>query len=238
MSPVRAPEYIQAEGYVAEVRRTARRKTASIQVEDGEVCVVVPQQLELERIARLLKDKHQWIIDKIARHQVAVPPSNRSFVSGEAFPYLGRNYRLKVDSGPYAPTKLLQGRLQVTVPEHVDTAKAVRNSLARWYRSHAHSKLREKSARYAQMIGVEPKSVSVKTFKSRWGSCTAKGDIEFNWVIVMAPNRIVDYVVAHELCHLKHHDHSPKFWKELERVIPDYVECREWLRDNAERLGF
>jgi hypothetical protein len=65
-----------------------------------------------------------------------------------------------------------------------------------------------------------------------------KGDLDFNWIIVMAPNRIVDYVVIHELCHLKQLDHSPLFWKEVERVMPDYAECKEWLKNNAPKLTF
>ena len=112
----------------------------------------------------------------------------------------------------------------------------IRNALVRWYRHHAESKLQAKVARYSSIVGVEVVSVGVKSFKSRWGSCSAKGRIDFNWKIIMAPNRMVDYVVAHELCHLKHHDHSNKFWKEVERVIPDYLDCKQWLKTNAEKL--
>ena len=86
------------------------------------------------------------------------------------------------------------------------------------------------------MVGVNPKSVGIKTFKSRWGSCHLSGDILYNWNIVIAPNRIVDYVVVHELCHLKQHDHSDKFWKLVGQVIPDYAECKEWLRVNGRAL--
>jgi len=112
----------------------------------------------------------------------------------------------------------------------------VRNALVRWYKRHAQIKLQEKAYRYTKVVGVDAGRIGIKTFKSRWGSCSAKGRIDFNWKIVMAPNRIVDYVVVHELCHLKQHDHSPKFWKEVERVIPDYAECKEWLKVNAGRL--
>jgi len=85
-------------------------------------------------------------------------------------------------------------------------------------------------------VGVEPKSASIKSFKSRWGSCSPEGDLDFNWVVVMAPNRIVDYIVIHELCHSLHHDHSPKFWKEVERVMPDYKDHKEWLKVNGHKL--
>ena len=113
----------------------------------------------------------------------------------------------------------------------------IRNALVRWYKRQASLKIREKVKRYAPIVGVEPAGVNIKTFKSRWGSCTAKGELEFNWLIMLAPNRMVDYVVIHELCHLIHHDHSPEFWREVMRVMPDYQQCREWLRENSEGVG-
>ena len=75
-------------------------------------------------------------------------------------------------------------------------------------------------------------------FKSRWGSCNVKGEIQFHWKVIMAPHRIVEYVAVHELCHLKHHDHSPAFWKSVERIVPDYAECRSWLKEFGSGLRF
>jgi len=165
------------------------------------------------------------------------PASSKRYVSGEAFSYLGRNYRLKVETGNFAPVKLLNGRLVVTVPTGTEQPHMVRNALIRWYKRQAEQKLTEKVNRFAPMVGVEPAGVGIRTFKSRWGSCTAKGKLEFNWQIMMAPNRMVDYVVIHELCHLIRHDHSPEFWRELARVMPEYQRCREWLREYALKLS-
>ena len=100
----------------------------------------------------------------------------------------------------------------------------------RWYKRQAEQKLVEKVGRYAPIVGVEPTGVGIKSFKSRWGSCTAKGRLEFNWRVMMAPNSIVDYVVIHELCHLKQHDHSAEFWQMVERVMPSFVEKKAWLK--------
>lgn len=226
-------EYIEGNGFIAEVIRTNRRKSADVRVEDGAVSIVVPKGLGSDRITQILDDKRQWIKNKIYLHQDAMPVSRKDYVSGESFTYLGRNYRLKVNRGHFKPVKLVQGRLVVTVPnDGTEPPHMIRNALVRWYKHHAELKLQEKSKRYAAMIGVEPTGVGIKTFKSRWGSCSAKGKIDFNWKIIMAPNRMVDYVVVHELCHLIHHDHSPRFWKEVERVVPDYQACKEWLKVN------
>lgn len=229
-------EYIEGRGYVAEVVRTRRKKSATIKVEEGVVSVVVPKDLELDKIHQLVEAKHLWIIEKLAIHAESMPAREKEYVSGEAFPYLGRNYRLKVQQGDYAPVKLTQGRLVVTLPEGIQQEHFTRNALLRWYKRNAEKKIREKVKRYEKIVGVETSVIRVKSFKSRWGSCTPYGDLEFNWLIVLAPNRIVDYVVVHELCHLIHHDHSPQFWKEVERVMPDFKDCKDWLKANSQKL--
>lgn len=132
--------------------------------------------------------------------------------------------------------KLIQGRLVVSAPDNPQRALFIRQALVSWYKGNAERKIREKVARYADIVEVDWGVVRIKTFKSRWGSCIHYGDVEFNWLIVLAPNRIVDYVVVHELCHLIHHDHSPQFWKEVERVIPDYQECKDWLKTHSLKL--
>ncbi len=230
------PEYRDGNGFIAEIIRTRRRKTADIRVEEGAVSVIVPVTTSIEKIDQLLLKKRQWIKEKMVLQRDMRPASSKQFVSGEAFPYLGRNYRLKVAHGPFSPAKLLQGRLVVQTLEGSQQPHMIRNALVRWYKRQAEQKIREKVRRYAPIVGVKPAGVNIKTFKARWGSCTAKGELEFNWLIMLAPNLMVDYVVIHELCHLIHHDHSPEFWREVMRVMPDYQQCREWLRENSEGL--
>jgi predicted metal-dependent hydrolase len=231
-------EYIDSNGIVAEVKRTNRTKSATISVEEGKVCVVVPRQLENERITKLLKDKNRWIKEKIALHRDAQPKSTKQFVSGESFSYLGRNYRLKVHQGNYQPIKLINGRFAITLRAGADNPDLIQDSLLSWYKQHAELKFNEKAKRYSKMMNVKFNSVGLKDYKSRWGSCSVEGDITFNWKVIMAPNRIVDYVVVHELCHLIHHDHSAKFWREVERIMPDYAECKNWLKQHGANLEF
>ncbi len=233
-----AIEYRDGNGFIAEVIRTNRRKSADIRVEEGAVSIVVPTNTSGEKIDQLLVAKRQWIKEKIALQQELNPASTKQYVSGEAFPYLGRNYRLKVETGSFAPVKLLNGRLVATLPKGDERPYMIRNALVRWYKRQAEQKLQEKVKRFAPIVGVEPAGVGIRTFKSRWGSCTARGKLEFNWQIMTAPNRMVDYVVIHELCHLIRHDHSPEFWREMARVMPEYQQCREWLREHAAQRVF
>jgi predicted metal-dependent hydrolase len=228
---------IQGNGYVAEIIRTSRVKTASIKVVEGSVSVLVPEFLPVEKIASLLIKKNRWIKEKLALQEQVSAVKPKEFVSGESFSYLGRNYRLKVIEGQYPAVKLQQGRFVATVRDKTwNNAPSIKQLLIKWYKQHAQIKLQEKTTRYSKIIGVTPSSVGIKTFQSRWGSCSNSSEVHYNWKIIMAPNRIVDYVVAHELCHILHHDHSPVFWKTVERYFPDYLDCKEWLKLNAKRL--
>ena len=230
------PEFVKGNGFFAEVIRTSRRKTASVKVDDGKVSVVVPEKLADSRIEELINKKTRWIREKLLIHHESRPFKPKEYVSGECFTYIGKNYRLKVEIDSTPSVKLIGGRLIVALPDGAKSDKKVRNALTQWYKEHAEKRLKQKAERYAKIIGVKPVSVGIKSFKSRWGSCSVKGDICFNWKIIIAPNRIVDYLVVHELCHLKRHDHSPEFWKCVERVIPDYLECKEWLKENGRGL--
>jgi predicted metal-dependent hydrolase len=222
-------------GLSIEVVRTKRRKTASIKVIDGSVQVIVPEQLSNGRIEELVRKRTPWIRRKLREQSQAVIPRPKEYVSGENFTYLGRNYRLKLISEGQREVKLIRGYLELGVSKGTKE-KDIRTALVDWYEKHALGRLTEKTNRYAGIIGVSPNSVSVRDYKSRWGSCSSKGDISFNWRIIIAPHHIVDYVAVHELCHLKHANHSPAYWKSVKREIPDYETCRQWLKAHASEL--
>ena len=223
--------------FPVEVIRTDRKRSASIYLDGKNIKVRVPKGLSDSLVRDLIAKKSPWIKRKLREVDLAAPPKPKEFVSGETFSYLGRNYRLKVLSGDIPSLKLRGGYLEVNTSGSSETQKEqVRSLLLDWYREHAQKRLEEKTHRYAQVLQVEPNSVSVKDYKSRWGSCSTKGDVCYNWRIVIAPHRIVDYVVVHELCHLLEHNHSAIYWRHVERIIPDFQKCREWLKQNSERL--
>ena len=109
----------------------------------------------------------------------------------------------------------------------------IRQYLRQWYRSRALERLRGKTNRHARQIGVTPTDVSVRNFKSRWGSCNTTGHLAFNWTIIKAPHAIANYVVIHELCHLVHPNHSKDFWRLVGRHDDAYGEHRQWLKRRA-----
>lgn len=230
-------ECIETSHFTAHIKRSARRKSATISVIEGAVEIAVPSALDIKQIEKLLLTKTPWVLEKIGKQQAILPAKARQFVSGEAYAYLGRNYRLKVNIGPTEPIKLTRGRLVFSLLRGNDNPAMVKRLLTQWYKTRAEIKLQAKAKRFAALLGVTYQRVGIKDYKSRWGNCTAKGEIDFNWLIMMAPNHIVDYVVVHELCHLIHFDHSPAFWQQVERVIINHTECRAWLKEYGAELS-
>ena len=219
------------------VTRAKRRKTVAITVDlRGRVQLRAPADTPIERLDQMVHHKARWIVNKLKRTSDLPPPiTEREFVSGETFLYLGRQYRLRVKRvGNGAPhgVKLDRGRLVATVA----LPEAVRPALVDWYRGLAARRLPERVAEWAPRVGVEPPTVLLREQRKRWASCDVKGVIRVNWRIIQAPRRLVDYVVAHELVHLKYRHHTPNFWALLGRVMPNYEHRREALRSIGSRL--
>ena len=221
--------------FSVEVSRTSRKKSASIELTGRGVTVTVPESLSDKRIRDLVTKRSAWIKSKLQEQSKQPGYRAREYVSGESFPYLGKNYRLKIRKDDQPSVKLKHGYLNVTLAEGA-SQEAIKNLVEAWYASHALNQLRGKTARLAREIGVSPGKIKVRTYKRRWGSCSSEGDISYNWRIILAPHRIVDYVVIHELCHLRRHDHSKKFWRLVKHYAPDYEHRRAWLKQHAVTL--
>lgn len=225
-------------GLRVEVVRSVRR-TAGLHIVGTDLQVRVPEHLEDQRVAEILKQKRPWIRSKVAELQRVPPHRTKELVSGETFPYLGRNYRLKVQEGHQVGVCLSGGYLRATIrPTEQNEYQALRiqQYLQNWYRSRALERLQDKTHRYAKQIGVSPAGISVRNFKSRWGSCDKNREVVFNWNIIKAPHSIVDYVVIHELCHLIHPNHSKVFWELVGRHDASYPEHKQWLRKTGAGL--
>lgn len=105
------------------------------------------------------------------------------------------------------------------------------------YRRQAKQVFTERVHYYEPLLGVQALGIRIKDQKTRWGSCSNKGNINLNWRLILAPGEVMDYVIIHELCHLREMNHSQAFWKLVESICPDYREHRQWLKDHADELG-
>ena len=222
-----------------DIRRSSRRRTVALTVAPpGRVILTAPRSTPVERLDAVVQAKAKWISSRLRLVRPVEPrPSPREFVGGESFLYLGRQYRLEVRRGG-PEVRLGGGRLRVSVPGTLTgeaRAQAVREGMVGWYREHARERLTERTTWWAQRVGLPEPRVLVREQERRWGSCSA-GVVRFNWRIIQAPMRLVDYVVAHEVVHLVHDDHGREFWAELGRLLPDYEARRERLRTEGPRL--
>lgn len=165
------------------------------------------------------------------------PLSQLRLESGEVLYYLGEKRILCVirEQRSRARIKCVMDRLLMWVPYEADYEWR-QKQLEKWYRKEAQAVFTQKAKDYAQILGVGFQEIRIKDQKSRWGSCSSLGNLNFNWRILMAPEPVCDYVIIHELCHLLHMDHSAAFWREVEKLCPAYKEYRKWLRENGKTL--
>ena len=219
------------------VRSDRRKRSVSFEVRDERVTVRVPKRLSDKQLREFIVKRTPWIIAKLKEARERLPIKPKEYVNGEAFPYLGHDYRLKIDTGDEKSVELRDGYLRISLlrtdPKPRETAQRLLES---WYKDQVSVYLKEKVALFAKVIGVNPKSIIVKSYKSRWGSCSPKGDLSFNWRLVFMPPPIIDYVVVHELCHMLELNHSKQFWQHVEHHIPDHRARRTALKQHQTPL--
>ena len=223
------------------IRRSARRKkTVAVTVDPvGEVLLVAPEHFTTSRLDAVVRRKAAWIVQRLRHVQSHdPPPSPREFVSGESVHYLGRHYRLKVHPQETGDAKLRGGWLHVPAPAGAGQTANVRAALVAWLRRHAAARLPERVAAWRAKAGVAMPRVVITDQQKRWGSCDRNGTIRLNWRIIQAPMRLVDYVVVHELVHLRHRGHGRDYWQAVGRVMPDYERRREDLRQRGVGLSW
>lgn len=209
----------------------SKRKTASIFVErDGSVSARVPKDLSDQQIYELIEKYEYSIHRNLAEwRRTNERHVDRDFISGQSFIYFGRNYRLKLTDNETDGLKLYQGRFWLN--------KNQLNIAPDLFKSFYKSKLIDKVVPivelYEKKLGVNANSVRVLELKNRWGSCSSKGNINLHWKCAMAPMEILHYIVLHELVHLIHFDHSNAFWRDIEKIMPDYKDKVKWLELNG-----
>ena len=164
-----------------------------------------------------------------------LPYRKKDYVSGEDFLYLGKHYRLKILKGKKYNIELTDKYLKITIKSHTKDNK-IKRLLKKWYFNNADNYLSELTNEISKKTGLNYRSVKVRNYKSRWGSCSSNGKIYYNWKIIMAPIRIIKYVICHELAHLKVHNHSPKFWMLLRSMYPNLDDAKTWLIKNKNTL--
>lgn len=217
----------QAVPYV--LKRSSARRTMALQVSGSGLSVSAPWRLPVTEIERFIAQKQDWIHSKLAQLQgraVEVP----DWRDGMTLPYLGRSLYLSVV--PAARTTVLSAdQLQLAVRPSMALQKAVLG----WYQRAALGYFETRARVFLPLLKRPPTQLLLTNARTRWGSCTRQGVIRLNWRLLQAEPAQIDYVLAHELAHLAHLDHSPAFWHEVARLYPDFAAARQALRENGHR---
>jgi len=155
----------------------------------------------------------------------------KQFKENEEFLFLGETYKLKFDNNYSSP---------YIFEDNIFISSLLENNcldiFEKWYKEKAREIFNKRAYIFSKLLGVKYKKIKLSSAKTRWGSCSSKGYINLSWRLIMAPLDIIDYLVVHELAHLKQANHSPKFWQEVENILPDYKNRRNWLKENGHFL--
>lgn len=211
-----------------EVIRSLKRSTISIQVlANGKIKVTVPYFIPHSKIQKILKEKEDWI----KKRQLYLRISGLKKEDKDTFLYLGKPYSLILRPG------------QKNIIEFEDrfylastNKKFAKTYMTSWYRQQARKLISERVKQHAKLLNLQYHSVMITSAETRWGSCSSDKHLNFNWKLIMAPLEVIDYVVCHELAHLKELNHSRMFWETVRKMFPLYRQYRTWLKRHGNEL--
>lgn len=226
------------------IRRSGKAQKARIVVTPSQVEVVAPLSMRDSRIHHFVQEKRDWIvaaIGKIARQmQVRSLFAAPHFSDGAEIPFRGRSYALRTQ-----PTRLKRVKIEFDegftahIPHSLPPEQhrqQVKNAIVRWLRQHAEKDAHRLLQRHIPRFNLQPRSINIRTQKSRWGSCGVHNDLQLNWLLILAPSEVYEYVLVHELCHIRHKNHSADFWRLVAEHLPDYKKRRAWLKNHGAGL--
>ncbi|SEQ14488.1 hypothetical protein SAMN03080615_00623 [Amphritea atlantica] len=223
------------------LRRSSRRRTIEIQVRPDSVRVLAPIRVAQSRINQLVAEKSDWIATRQQELRLRLPISPQPVVleQGSELRWLGEPVMLKLATEkPETAVNLSAGIIELSLSRRIrkPQAEVVPEQLERWYREQAQHYFQQRVAEWSELMKLSPTAIVVRSYKRKWGCCNSRGVVSFNWLLMMAPVRIIDYVIVHELSHLKQMNHSPRFWQEVNRFYPDYAEAKAWLNSHGAGL--
>ncbi|MDD4358071.1 MAG: SprT family zinc-dependent metalloprotease [Smithellaceae bacterium] len=220
-------------------RSKKRKKTISLQIgSHSDITVYAPYFTPVAEISRFVEEKRNWI-ERTLRNQSRQMSvlKEKTYETGEEFYYLGRPYPLKAGFDPLENTGVLfrLDRFMLNCPDNGEMKKYY---FTLWYQKKAKEHIPARVAHFSRELNLWPRGVRITSARSRWGSCSQDNSLAFSFRLIMAPPQVIDYVVVHELMHMRQKNHSSKFWRLVIEAMPDFTEHRRWLRKHQEMLKF
>jgi len=224
--------------YSYELIKQDRKSLALTVKPDMGILLKCPHEIEEERIEKFLKRKWSWMNKQIMFFEkVERKKYQPEYISGESFFYLGRQYKLVVKRSTNDSVKLLRGILYVETTQSVKDGMSNKKMIDRWFKNKCEDIFQERFAEVQKRFDYQKMPIlKVRNMSKRWGSCLSKEQIVLNPKLIHTPKDCIDYVIVHELCHVKHKDHSKKFWTLLEEKYPKWEKIKEKLEYNFGNL--
>ncbi|UCG82117.1 MAG: M48 family metallopeptidase, partial [Dehalococcoidia bacterium] len=220
------------------IMRSPRAKNIRFEIKpESGLKVVIPRSYNLGELPELLKRRSNWIFKHLDNYCKTQPPAaEKRLKSGDTVPFLGRDLELMVsnNSGGINRIRLEDDRLVVSLGAGSDGLNA---ALEGWYRMQAARIIRDKAEAVSASLGVRFNRLIIRGQRTRWGSCSQKKNLSFNWKLMLAPKTVIDYVVVHEIAHLKEMNHTKRFWKIVAEHCPRWREHRKWLKEHEAELA-
>ena len=211
------------------LKRSQQRRNIVLTVDERGLIVSAPWRSTERRVTAIIRDAEDWVLRKLVAWST-YPSRNQSWADGDTIKYLGRDLRLRLNGDRDAVLATLADAdcLQVVLPEPGDPA-AVKAAVVKWYRRHATSNFTERIGIYAHLYGLAAPRLFLSGAQTRWGSCNVRREVRLNWRLIQAPQKTIDYVVAHELAHIVEMNHSRRFWNLVTAVCPHHKDARAEL---------
>jgi len=217
--------------------KSKRRKTSQITVDENNVIVRAPNSKSLKEIQNIMQDKAQWVFRKQLEFQKIKPSIRKiSYTDGTTLPYLGKNCLLEIKKAQKKNSIRFQAsKFLVSIRGSKASKKAVKKLYEDWLKVKAKKIFQSKIKKFSKKTQLVPKKLIIKNLKNRWGSASANG-VNLNFHLLKAPSDIIDYIIIHELCHLKIKNHSFRYWNLVRKFVPKYEEKKAWLEKNGLRI--
>lgn len=211
-----------------------KRKTLGIYIDVyGNIELRVPKATEDQQIIDLLESKWSWIVRKQGEMKERTKGfKEKTYEDGEEFLFLGNHYPIEVEEDPKAKHATItfdQSTLKIVVP--VRDEAMLKKLMTKFYKQQCKKLVESRIREYQSNFKVKPKSIKINGNKKNWGTCNSLRDLTFNWKLAMAPLKVIDYVVIHEMCHMIHMNHDRSFWRLVGKYMPDYEAQQNWLKE-------
>jgi predicted metal-dependent hydrolase len=222
-----------------DVIKSKRVKTSEIIVDENRIVIRTPSNKPQLEIDKMVERKARWILDKQKEYRTRQKEINRpAFESGSTLPYLGRNYSLEVSENyqGYPDLRFQSGKFVFLFRDNESSRNRIKVLYEEWLERKANIIFNKKVKEYSTELNVDVKKLVIKKLKDRWGSITKAGVISLNLNLLKAPSEVIDYIIIHELCHVRIRSHSHHFWNQIKMIMPLYQKHVLWLARNASLL--